>query len=346
MMSTNAPMIMDAARQDAMNFASRIDLKNISESEARVLMSAEHKALGYRPPAGSLAAEAQAAAAKNPPVAAGIPEEQLTKAAFEDAMRIKKEREVNGVDLSAIGEAQARKLMSEEHKALGHRPPSDSLASQAQAAAAQHPKGATASQLPSQALQRAALENAVVLESTPVNIDLEFIGQAEARRLMSEEHKALGYRPPQGSLAAAAQAAAAKHPHASAGLDPVTLTRAALEDAKKIEAERRSSSSSDTRPDINVTTVTADEAHKLQSEEQKALGYRPPPDSIAAIVQSFVDKRAGQKVTKEAAAEIQSEEQRELGHRPESGSMAATAQSVADQNEADGGDRTFGEAGL
>lgn len=73
-------------------------------AEARVLMSAEHKALGYRPPAGSLAAEAQAAAAKNPPVAAGIPEEQLTKAALEDAMRIKKEREVNGVDLSAIGD--------------------------------------------------------------------------------------------------------------------------------------------------------------------------------------------------------------------------------------------------
>ena len=52
---------------------------------------------------------------------------------------------------------------------------------------------------------------------------------------MSEEHKALGYRPPQGSLAAAAQAAAAKHPHSSAGLDPTTLAKAALEDAKKIE---------------------------------------------------------------------------------------------------------------
>ena len=69
-------------------------------------MSAEQKAIGYRPPAGSLAAEAQAAAAKNPQAAPSIsiPEEQLTKAALEDAERIKKERAVNGVDLSAIGE--------------------------------------------------------------------------------------------------------------------------------------------------------------------------------------------------------------------------------------------------
>ena len=66
---------------------------------------------------------------------------------------------------------------------------------------------------------------------------------AEARKLMSEEHKALGYRPPQGSLAAAAQAAAAKHPNASAGLDPTTLAKAALEDARKIELVSRSVSS-------------------------------------------------------------------------------------------------------
>ena len=52
---------------------------------------------------------------------------------------------------------------------------------------------------------------------------------------MSEEHKALGYRPPPGSLAAEAQAAAAKHPNSSAGIDAATLAKAALEDAKKIE---------------------------------------------------------------------------------------------------------------
>lgn len=33
----------------------------------------------------------------------------------------------------------------------------------------------------------------------------------EARKLMSHEHRALGFRPPPGSLAAEAQAAAAKH---------------------------------------------------------------------------------------------------------------------------------------
>ncbi len=52
---------------------------------------------------------------------------------------------------------------------------------------------------------------------------------------MSEEHKALGYRPPPGSLAASAQAAAAKHPEASASVDVAVLSKAALDDAKKIE---------------------------------------------------------------------------------------------------------------
>lgn len=67
-------------------------------------MSAEHKALGYRPPPGSLAAEAQAEAAKHPQTSASIGEELLAKAAVEDANKIKNERGEQGVDLSAIGE--------------------------------------------------------------------------------------------------------------------------------------------------------------------------------------------------------------------------------------------------
>lgn len=67
-------------------------------------MSLEHKALGYRPPPGSLAAEAQAEAAKHPQTAAQIAEEQLRLAALADAERIKQQRGKEGVDLSAIGE--------------------------------------------------------------------------------------------------------------------------------------------------------------------------------------------------------------------------------------------------
>lgn len=51
---------------------------------------------------------------------------------------------------------------------------------------------------------------------------------------MSDEHKALGYRPPPGSLAAEAYAAAAKHPDASANVDSTTLVKAAFEDATHI----------------------------------------------------------------------------------------------------------------
>ncbi|KAL0577622.1 hypothetical protein V5O48_004383, partial [Marasmius crinis-equi] len=72
------------------------------------------------------------------------------------------------------------------------------------------------------------------------SINLDNIGEAEARKIMSVEHKALGYRPPPGSLASEAQAAAAKHPHPDAGVDGELLKQAALEDAAKIEKERGS----------------------------------------------------------------------------------------------------------
>ncbi len=60
------------------------------------------------------------------------------------------------------------------------------------------------------------------------------------------------------------------------------------------------SASSDTKPELNfdtATTVATNEVHILQTEEQKVPGFRPlPPDSIAALVQSFVDKRATETV--------------------------------------------------
>ncbi|KAI0337708.1 hypothetical protein BDW22DRAFT_1363833 [Trametopsis cervina] len=347
-MSTNAPMTFHAAHEDASRFNARIDLKNIGEAEARKIMSEEHKALGYRPPPGSLAAEAQAEAAKHPEAKTTVSENLLSKAAVEDAAKIRNERGKQGIDLSAIGEDGARKLMSEEHKILGHRPPSSSLAAHAQAAAAKHPLGAaSASAQPDiHELQRAALEDAAQIESVASEIDLEYIGESEARKLMSEEHKALGYRPPQGSLAAAAQAAAAKHPGANAGVDSATLTKAALEDAQKIEQTRRTSASQSPVEKLNLSTLTTDEARAVQSEEQRTLGYRPPANSLAAQAQSAVDSRSDETVTKQTAAKMQSVEHKALGHRPESGSAAAVAQSVADKNENDGGSRTFAEAGL
>lgn len=51
---------------------------------------------------------------------------------------------------------------------------------------------------------------------------------------MSEEHKALGYRPPPGSLAAEAQAAAAQHGDGSSGQRTAHLKEAARADAARI----------------------------------------------------------------------------------------------------------------
>ncbi|KAK0207876.1 hypothetical protein DFS33DRAFT_1451074 [Desarmillaria ectypa] len=127
-----------------------LDLGNVGKNEARKIMSLQHKALGYRPPPGSLASEAQAAASKHPDGISPSPPNtaSLREAALKDAARIEGERGCSvppkvvsrGIDLNRIGLADARKLMSEEHKALGYRPPPGSLAADAQAAATKHPE--------------------------------------------------------------------------------------------------------------------------------------------------------------------------------------------------------------
>ncbi|EEB98018.1 hypothetical protein MPER_02554 [Moniliophthora perniciosa FA553] len=60
---SNIATLTEVAVQDAASkFTGSLNLDNIGEAEARKIMSLEHKALGYRPPPGSLASEAQAAA--------------------------------------------------------------------------------------------------------------------------------------------------------------------------------------------------------------------------------------------------------------------------------------------
>lgn len=127
--------------------------------------------------------------------------------------------------------------MSEEHKILGYRPPPHSLASNAQSAAAKHGSKSSGSYDPEK-LRLAALEDANRIMNEQARfaaLDLDKVGAKDARKLMSEEHKALGYRPPPGSLAAQAQRSSVKHPDASTGLDPATLKDIAQLDAEKIE---------------------------------------------------------------------------------------------------------------
>jgi hypothetical protein len=89
-------------------------------------------------------------------------------------------------------------------------------------------------------------------------IDLNKVGADDARKIMSAEHKALGYRPPPGSLAAEAQAAAAKHPDAHLGVDASTLREAAVEDAARISSKRRPSLEQ-AHPAIDLDKVGAGE---------------------------------------------------------------------------------------
>ena len=77
----------------------------LNTAEARKLMSEEHKALGYRPPPGSLAAEAQRAAAIHPEGLIHPPATELERLALQDAVRILSVAALtHGLDLNFIGE--------------------------------------------------------------------------------------------------------------------------------------------------------------------------------------------------------------------------------------------------
>jgi hypothetical protein len=93
----------------------------------------------------------------------------------------------------------------------------------------------SASTIDPEALKVAALEDANRIKEATLSIDLDKVGVKDARIIMSEEHKSLGYRPPPDSLAAKAQRSSTKHPHSSLGLDAAMLREAARADAERIK---------------------------------------------------------------------------------------------------------------
>ena len=86
-----------------------------------------------------------------------------------------------------------------------------------------------------QILRVATLESPNHTRTVAPSIDLDKVGVKDARVIMSEEHKNLGYRPPPDSLAAKAQRSSAKHPDSSLGLDSATLREVARADAERIK---------------------------------------------------------------------------------------------------------------
>ncbi|EIW56690.1 uncharacterized protein TRAVEDRAFT_73152 [Trametes versicolor FP-101664 SS1] len=228
-----------------------------------------------------------------------------------------------GIDLEAVSMAEARKIMSEEHKILGFRPPQGSFAAEVQSLAAKHPEGKPGAVLPDTTkLKEIAREDALRIlaerktstgadkdappaaaktngsdkvtptrVSPPVDVpgvNLNKISATDARVLMSHEHRALGFRPPPGSLAAEAQSAAARHPDGDGThLDDETLREIALRDAERIKADR-----GDVVPvdGANLSAVGKEAAATIASVEARALGHPPPSGSIAAEAQSAADK--------------------------------------------------------
>ncbi|TFK50567.1 hypothetical protein OE88DRAFT_1661049 [Heliocybe sulcata] len=315
-MSANTPAnITQAAVSDAIRIESEraaeqianatgstggVDLPDLSAKEANKLEGEEHKALGYRPPKGSLAAEAKAAAARNPE---GSGEElnraDLRPLAEFDAQRVELERNAGAEPEAVVGhltEKEARKLESEEHKALGYRPPKDSIAAEAKSVASKEPGSGPE-------LTRADLRPVAELDAARVELERNGVlgaagavdgisvgfSEKEARKLESEEHKALGYRPPKDSLAAEAMRDAAQHPEGTGGpeLNRAELREVAEADAARIEVER---GTADADVVVNLDGISEKEAKKLESEEHKALGYRPPKGSLAAEAQAEAAK--------------------------------------------------------
>ncbi|KAI0744802.1 hypothetical protein C8Q76DRAFT_701246 [Earliella scabrosa] len=223
-----------------------------------------------------------------------------------------------GIDIEAVSMAEARKIMSEEHKILGFRPPHGSFAAEVQSVAAKHPEGKPEVPVDTGKLKEIAREDALRIlaerktstgadkdalpsGAKPINgvtaparhsppnpgINLNTISAADARTLMSHEHRALGFRPPPGSLAAEAQSAAARHPEGNGThYDDDTLREIALRDAERIKADRELNMVGE----VNVSTVGKEAASEIVSAEAKALGHRPPSGSIAAEAQSAGDK--------------------------------------------------------
>ena len=92
---------------------------------------------------------------------------------------------------------------------------------------------------------------------------------------MSHEHRALGFRPPPGSLAAEAQSAAAKHPDGDGThLDDDTLREIALRDAERIKADRELNMVGE----VNVSSVgKGTSISEFLPSYQEALNMSPAP---------------------------------------------------------------------
>ncbi|TBU39216.1 hypothetical protein BD309DRAFT_993908 [Dichomitus squalens] len=237
--------------------AAGIDLDAVSMAEARKVMSEEHKILGFRPPHGSFAAEVQSVAAKHPDRKPGagpaVDTSKLKEIAREDALRILAERKSSpGTDTAVL--------------------PTSSNGAKTPAHGADAKHAAPARHSPPEP-----------------GLDLDKISATDARVLMSHEHRALGFRPPPGSLAAEAQAAAARHPDGDGThLDDGALRAIAVRDAERIKADRELALVGD--PAVNISAVDKDAAREIVRAEAGALGHRPPQGSLAAEAQSAGDR--------------------------------------------------------
>ncbi|KAF7791563.1 hypothetical protein EIP86_002579 [Pleurotus ostreatoroseus] len=275
--NTSTPAARRLSTGEAFAAEVGIDLRAIGLAEARKIMSVEHKVLGFRPPHDSLAAAAQAAAARHPE--GEVVEDEATEGVFEGPAvstttngngNEKGQKRRLSIDAQKLREAareDAQRILSERTK----QPPSP-VASMT--AAVTGPSTKTKH------------KTAIAEAASDTEIDLGTLSIEDARTLISAEHRALGYRPPAGSLAAAAQRVAAK---ATAGSEvPTTASDVSgdrarsssgptnsNETAKGAKHRRRSSASASTTSASISPTASPKARARRFSNQARAPGQSP-----------------------------------------------------------------------
>ncbi|KAK8203915.1 hypothetical protein IWZ01DRAFT_99358 [Phyllosticta capitalensis] len=103
------------------------DPLHVTKEDAARLESAEHKALGHRPPSGSVASHVQSLADKV---------ENFHKVADPIEEKLREHP-------SSVTKEEAQQVLSKEHKVLGHYPPKDSISAELQRVATANEKEAS-----------------------------------------------------------------------------------------------------------------------------------------------------------------------------------------------------------
>ncbi|KAK7543540.1 hypothetical protein IWX49DRAFT_330054 [Phyllosticta citricarpa] len=212
-------------------------------------------------------------------------EKMLAAKAKEDPLHVTKE--------------DAARLESVEHKALGYRPPSSSVAAQVQAMADKVEN-----------FHKIADNIEQKLREHPSSVTKQ-----DAQQVLSKEHKVLGHYPPKGSISAAAQRVAAANERQAkkdeVTKDEVTKDEATKDedgtktDSEKNDADKKSDTSKDdASKDDGAKSTTASDATETAATRRMSSVDKAKIDQFKAKAFDVVIREAKDAFQKELEEEF------------------------------------------